>query len=170
MMWKTGHSLIKARMKESGAVLAGEMSGHLFFADRYYGFDDALYAALRILELYVTALSEGRCERFSELLSGLPSTVTTPEIRFPCGDEQKFGVVDSFAQALRSHTKEKGVPEVSEIIDIDGVRARFDRGWGLVRASNTQPALVMRFEGPDEETVALYRGFFERLLKAATRN
>ncbi len=169
LMWKTGHSLIKAKMRETGALLAGEMSGHLFFADRYYGFDDALYGSLRLLELYVAALREGRCDRFSGLFSGFPEIVSTPELRFPCEDELKFRTVDAFAEALRSHTGEREDLEVREIIDIDGVRARFDKGWGLVRASNTQPVLVMRFEGPDEETVALYRGFFERLLEEAIK-
>ncbi len=168
MMWKTGHSLIKAKMRETGAVLAGEMSGHLFFADRYYGFDDALYGALRLLELYVAALRDGRCDSFSGLLAGLPKVVSTPELRVPCADALKFQAVEAFAGALRSHARGGKEPRVGEIIDIDGVRAQFENGWGLVRASNTQPVLVMRFEGPDEETVDRYRGFFEKLLEKVT--
>lgn len=169
LMWKTGHSLIKARMKETGASIAGEMSGHLFFADRYYGFDDALYGALRLLEIYAASLVREPSARFSELLNGLPQVVSTPEIRFPCEDGQKFKVIEVFMNLVKSHVKNGGEPVVDQIIDIDGVRIQFGSGWGLVRSSNTQPVLVMRFEGPDEETVALYRGFFEGLLEEAIK-
>jgi phosphomannomutase/phosphoglucomutase len=164
-MWKTGHSLIKSRMKETGASIAGEMSGHLFFADRYFGFDDALYGALRILEVYIGALQSGSCEHFSELLGDIPSAVSTPEIRFPCEEEVKFLLADTFADALGKHMKSAADPTVVEVIDIDGVRARFADGWGLLRASNTQPVLVMRFEGPDAEKVEVYQKFFNRLLE-----
>ncbi len=132
IMWKTGHSLIKKKMKEEGAALAGEMSGHLFFADRYLGYDDATYAACRLVEL----LSESE-KTISELLSDVPETVSTPEIRVDCPDDQKFEVVKRATEYFR---------ERYDIIDIDGVRILFDDGWGLVRASNTQPALVLRFE------------------------
>jgi len=165
MMFKTGHSLIKAKMRETGAVLAGEMSGHLFFADRYFGFDDALYGCLRLLEVYVEKILEEHCEGFSGLLAGLPKTVSTPEIRFPCEDRLKFAAVEAFHKKLRSHIAQGKDPKVVQIIDIDGVRVRFEKGWGLVRASNTQPVLVMRFEGTDQETVDVGRGFFEKLLK-----
>ncbi|GAB6093788.1 phosphomannomutase/phosphoglucomutase [Desulfatiferula olefinivorans] len=132
VMWKTGHSLIKKKMKEEKAALAGEMSGHIFFADRYLGFDDALYATLRLLEILSdTGLS------MSDLLKDIPATFTTPEIRVECADEVKFKVVDAVTDYFRSR---------HDIIDIDGVRILFDDGWGLVRASNTQPALVLRFE------------------------
>ncbi|MCK5352991.1 phosphomannomutase/phosphoglucomutase, partial [bacterium] len=144
-MWKTGHSLIKARMKETGASIAGEMSGHLFFADRFFGFDDALYGALRILEVYIHALRSGTCKHFSELLGDIPDAVSTPEIRFPCEEEGKFLLADMFAAALGKHMESTADPAILEVIDIDGVRARFDEGWGLLRASNTQPVLVMRF-------------------------
>jgi len=166
-MWKTGHSLIKARMKETGAAAAGEMSGHMFFADRYLGFDDGLYGALRILEVYLHALLNGSCEHFSELLRDVPVAVTTPEIRFPCREDHKFALVEMFAHALDEHMKASADPVIMEIIDIDGVRARFGDGWGLLRASNTQPVLVMRFEGPDEETVEQHRNFFNGLLEKA---
>ena len=163
-MWKTGHSLIKARMKETGAAIAGEMSGHLFFADRYFGYDDALYGALRILEVFIRSLRQGSCRRFSDLFGDIPRVVTTPEIRIPCEEEGKFDLVERFAESLGQHMASSGNPTILEIIDIDGVRARFKDGWGLLRASNTQPALVMRFEGPDKETVESYREFFNRLL------
>ena len=95
--------------------------------------------------------------------------MSTPEIRFPCEEDLKFNVIEKFTESLRSHIQTRSEPEVEEIIDIDGVRARFREGWGLVRASNTQPVLVLRFEGQDEETVALYRGLFERLLEKAIK-
>jgi len=136
MMWKTGHSLIKARMKETGALLAGEMSGHMFFADRYFGFDDAIYAACRLLEILDQT---GRPLR--ELLAEIPKTVNTPEIRVPCPEQDKEPLV----QALLTHFRPG-----HEVIDIDGVRVNFPGGWGLVRASNTQPILVLRFEADTE--------------------
>ena len=143
IMWKTGHSLIKAKMKETSAELAGEMSGHMFFADRYYGYDDALYAACRLLEIVANAGVP-----LSRLLADLPSTVTTPEIRFDCPDEIKFEVVRRASEELRARHK---------TVDVDGVRVLFDGGWGLVRASNTQPVLVMRFEARTAGDLDRYR-------------
>lgn len=143
IMWKTGHSLIKAKMKEEKAELAGEMSGHMFFADRYYGFDDALYAACRLMEI---VSKSGR--PLSAQLADLPRTVTTPEIRIPCADEAKFAVVDCAKQILK---------KTHEVVDVDGVRILFPQGWGLVRASNTQPVLVMRFEAATPELLKKYQ-------------
>ena len=137
IMWKAGHSLIKGKMKEEKALLAGEMSGHIFFADRYFGFDDAIYASVRLLEI----LSESG-KRLSDLLSDVPRTFTTPEIRVDCPDRIKFGVVE----AVREHYR-----KTHEIIAIDGVRVPFADGWGLIRASNTQPVLVLRFEAATQE-------------------
>ncbi len=133
IMWKTGHSLIKQKMKETGALLAGEMSGHIFFADRFFGFDDATYAALRLCEL----LSE-EDRPLSELFHDLPETVSTPEIRMECPERHKFALVDKVKESLMS--------DGYEIIDVDGARVVFDDGWGLIRASNTQPVIVLRFE------------------------
>jgi phosphomannomutase/phosphoglucomutase len=137
IMWKTGHSLIKTKMKEEGALLAGEMSGHLFFADRYFGYDDALYASLRLLEILARDPRS-----LGEMLSDVPRTFATPEIRVDCPDAIKFTVVD----AVRRHYQDAGKP----VVDIDGARISFgtegDPAWGLVRASNTGPVLVMRFE------------------------
>jgi phosphomannomutase/phosphoglucomutase len=142
-MWKAGHSLIKSKMREVNAVLAGEMSGHMFFADRYFGYDDAIYASCRLLEILAAT-----GKTIAELLEGVPETVVTPEIRVSCPDEIKFSLVDKVKQHLRqSH----------QIIDVDGVRVLFDRGWGLVRASNTQPALVLRFEAETEAALNRYR-------------
>jgi phosphomannomutase/phosphoglucomutase len=153
IMWKTGHSLIKAKMKETHAELAGEMSGHMFFADRYYGYDDALYAACRLMEIVA------RSDRpLSTLLADLPQTVTTPEIRFDCPDEIKFDVVARVGAELRARHK---------TLDVDGVRVIFAHGWGLVRASNTQPVLVMRFEATSPELLAEYRREVEEVVAQA---
>ncbi len=137
IMWKAGHSLIKAKMKETDAALAGEMSGHIFFADRYFGFDDATYAGARVIEI----LSK-TTEPFSSLFSDLPVTHSTPELRVDCPDDTKFKVVQRLSDAFaRNH----------EVITIDGARILFEHGWGLVRASNTQPMLVLRFEADTED-------------------
>ncbi len=151
IMWKTGHSLIKSKLKHEHAVLAGEMSGHMFFADRYYGFDDAIYASFRLLEI-IDRAGHG----LAALLADLPKTSATPEIRLDCPDERKFEVVRRATEYFRAHY---------EVIDIDGVRVRFPHGWGLVRASNTQPALVLRFEAARDPALAEIRGLFENKLK-----
>ena len=135
--YKTGHSLIKAKMKEIDAVFTGEMSGHIFFADEYYGFDDAFYAAGRLLRLL--SAQEGR---LSQMLTNLPQYYSTAETRVPCADEDKFSVV----QGMVDHFK-----KIHDVIDVDGVRVLFGDGWGLVRASNTQPVLVARCESKSEE-------------------
>ncbi len=152
VLWKTGHSLIKAKMKETGALLAGEMSGHLFFADRYYGFDDALYAAGRLLEI----LAESDMP-LSELLADLPRFKSTPEIKVPCPDDEKFEVVAKLRDRLAAD---------HEVVDIDGVRLEMPEGWGLVRASNTSPTLVMRFEAETDEALAKIREIMESALNA----
>lgn len=151
IMWKTGHSLIKQKMKEEKAELAGEMSGHIFFKDRYLGYDDAIYASCRLMEI----LSKTG-KKISELLSDVPETFTTPEIRVECPENQKFEVVKKMTDYFR---------ENYDIIDIDGVRVRFDDGWGLVRASNTQPALVLRFEAMTESRLIEIRGLIESKLE-----
>jgi phosphomannomutase/phosphoglucomutase len=139
IMWKAGHSLIKQKMKETGAVLGGEMSGHIFFADRFFGFDDALYASLRLLEIL------GRDDRkLSEFLKDLPPTWSTPEIRVACPEGIKFPVVKEITEHYRQRFT---------IVDTDGVRVIMPDGWGLVRASNTQPILVLRFEADSEEAL-----------------
>lgn len=136
IMWKTGHSLIKEKMKEEKAALGGEMSGHIFFADRYFGYDDAIYASCRLLELL--SKTEGK---LSSLLADVPKTHITPEIRVSCPDEIKFRVVEKVKEELKKHYP---------LIDVDGVRVKFEDGWGLLRASNTQPVLVLRFEALTE--------------------
>jgi phosphomannomutase/phosphoglucomutase len=136
IMWKVGHSLIKAKMKETGAALAGEMSGHIFFADRYFGYDDAIYAGARLLEILTHTDAP-----LSSLLADLPRTVNTPEIRVDCPDEKKFDVVQAITEEYK---------KTHEVIDIDGARILFANGWGLVRSSNTQPVIVLRFEADTE--------------------
>jgi len=137
VMWKAGHSLIKSRMKEIHAVFAGEMSGHLFFADRYFGYDDAIYAGARLLEILTRKPVTVR-----DLLSGVPAMVNTPEIRMDCPDDRKFKAVAGLVEEFKKEY---------DVIDIDGARVLFDGGWGLVRASNTQPVLVLRFEAENEK-------------------
>jgi phosphomannomutase/phosphoglucomutase len=142
-MWKTGHSLIKARMKEQHAVLAGEMSGHMFFAGDWFGFDDALFAAARLLEI-VSRTPHGLASQ----LADLPVTFATPEIRVDCPDDRKFEIVAEATAYFRARYP---------VNDIDGVRMSFANGWGLIRASNTQPILVLRFEATDERSLAEYQ-------------
>ena len=158
ILWKTGHSLIKTKMKEEGALLAGEMSGHLFFADRYYGYDDALYASLRLLEILARD-----SRSISEMLADVPRTFATPEIRVDCPDGIKFDVVE----AVRSHYRAAGKP----VVDIDGARISFgseqDPAWGLVRASNTGPILVMRFEATSASRRDAIHGEVEQVVKQA---
>jgi phosphomannomutase/phosphoglucomutase len=151
IMWKTGHSLIKAKMKETGALMAGEMSGHMFFADRYFGYDDALYAAGRLIEILRAA-----DRPLSSLLSDLPKTCSTPEIRVDCPDDQKFALVERCKKILSKTHK---------TLDVDGVRVLFEDGWGLIRASNTQPALVLRFEAASEKRLKEIRSYVERILE-----
>src|SRR5216683_1213329 len=151
IMWKTGHSLIKSKLKEEHAALAGEMSGHMFFADRYFGFDDAIYASFRLLEI-VSRENRG----LGAILSDLPKSFFTPEIRVDCTDQQKFRIVKAAAEYFRQHY---------DVTDIDGARVNFADGWGLVRASNTQPALVTRFEATSEKRLAEIRAIFDAKLR-----
>jgi len=152
-MWKTGHSLIKAKMKQEKAVLAGEMSGHMFFADRYFGYDDAIYAACRMLELLSHASTS-----LSQMLEDIPPTFVTPEIRVQCDDDKKFGVVEKVKEHFR---------KTHEVIDVDGARVLFPNGWGLVRASNTQDVLVMRFEADTQENLDWIRSKVEAQVQVA---
>jgi len=153
IMYKTGHSLIKAKMKEEHAELAGEMSGHMFFADRYHGYDDALYAACRLIEI---VSNSGR--PLSAQTADLPKLVSTPEIRVDCADEIKFAVVARVTEHFRPRYR---------TVDVDGARVIFPHGWGLVRASNTQPVLVLRFEAESEELLNAYRTEVEEAVAAA---
>jgi len=139
IMWKAGHSLIKAKMRETKAPLGGEMSGHMFFADEFPGYDDALYGAGRLLRILAATP-----QPLSALVDALPQAkyVSTPELRFDCSDESKFAIVESVREYFRARY---------DVVDVDGVRVQFGDGWGLIRASNTQPVLVVRFEAKSRE-------------------
>ncbi|MGH7284767.1 MAG: phosphomannomutase/phosphoglucomutase, partial [Polyangiaceae bacterium] len=160
ILWKTGHSLIKTKMKETGALLAGEMSGHMFFADRYFGYDDAIYASLRLIEILAR-----ENKTIAELLADVPKTFVTPELRVDCPDAIKFDVV----QEVTKHYKNKGF----SVADIDGARVSFGTkekpAWGLVRASNTGPVLVMRFEATTAEERDRLKAEVEAVVLAARK-
>ncbi len=151
IMWKTGHSLIKAKIKETHAELAGEMSGHMFFVDRWFGFDDAIYSACRMLEV----LDEDP-RPLSQHLSDIPQLFSTPEIRVDCPDDKKFDLVKRAVQDFKKEYR---------VVDTDGARIEFEDGWGLVRASNTQPVLVMRFEATSEKRLNEIRNIVESKIK-----
>jgi phosphomannomutase/phosphoglucomutase len=151
VMWKTGHSLIKEKMKKEQALLAGEMSGHIFFKHRYFGFDDAIYASLRLMEIIKNA---GEPYSTMALLKDVPDVVATPEIRFDCPDEIKFKIVEKAQGAFNEY----------ESITIDGIRIKFEDGWALIRASNTQPVLVLRFEAPNDTRLNKIKSFVEARL------
>jgi phosphomannomutase len=154
LMWRTGHSLIKTKMAETGAPLAGEMSGHIFFKDRYYGFDDALYAAVRLLGILAR-----RPERLSDLRDRLPAVVNTPELRFPCAEDRKFAAAADVKRHLAGRTD-------ITVSDVDGVRVSTADGWWLLRASNTQDVLVARCESKSEAGLARLKGELTAALAA----
>lgn len=150
IMWKSGHAITKSKMQEEGALLAGELSGHIFFKERYFGYDDAVYAGARLLEI-LSKTDEG----LEALLKGLPDLVNTPEIRLDCPDHKKFGIVTAIVDQFKKD---------HEVIDLDGARVLLDGGWGLIRASNTQPALVLRFEAESEKRLReIERLFMEKV-------
>lgn len=151
LMWKTGHSLIKEKMKETGAPLAGELSGHICFADGYYGFDDALYAACRLGELLA-----GADRTLSAMVGALPAYASTPELRIEVAEEEKFEIVTRAVEHFRRH---------HDVIAVDGVRVLFGDGWGLIRASNTQPVIVARYEAKNPARLAEIRAVMEGWLR-----
>ena len=156
IMWKAGHSLIKAKMKETGAALAGEVSGHIFFADGFFGFDDATYAGARLLQLVADS-----GQRMSQLLEDVPPLYNTPEIRVDAPESEKFEIIRRLQDYFSRHY---------ETVTVDGVRVLFEDGWGLVRASNTQPALVLRFEASSPDRLEKIRSIVESKLKEVRRN
>ena len=158
ILWKTGHSLIKAKLKEAHAALAGEMSGHMFFAHRFFGFDDAIYSGARLIE----GLSK-RNETLDQFLDSLPPMINTPELRLDCPDEKKFDVVTRFTSKAKALFG-------AAVNDIDGARIKMHGGWGLVRASNTQPVLVMRFEAPSRELLKKIRDEFASIMSSVDRD
>jgi phosphomannomutase/phosphoglucomutase len=153
MMWRTGHSLVKARLKETGAPLAGEMSGHIFYKDRWYGFDDGLYAGARMLEILSRHADPGA------VLQALPDSPTTPELQLRCAEGEHFALVD----ALKRNARFEGA---TGVIDIDGIRVEYPDGFGLARPSNTTPVVVMRFEADDAAALARIQGQFRAAILA----
>ncbi|HKU86845.1 MAG TPA: phosphomannomutase/phosphoglucomutase [Casimicrobiaceae bacterium] len=154
MLWKTGHSLIKSKMKETGAVLAGEMSGHTFFGERWYGFDDGLYAGARLMEIV------SRHADPSVVLNALPDALSTPELNIPCAEGEQHALIAKLQ-------KEAEFPGATDVIRIDGLRVEYSDGFGLARASNTTPVIVLRFEADNEKALARIQHEFRRVLTAA---
>ena len=154
LMWQTGHSLIKGKMQQTGALLAGEMSGHIFFKERWYGFDDGLYAGARLLEI----LSKDR-RKPADVFQAIPDTVNTPELQIPFAEGEHYEVIEQLRAAADFND--------GRVTTIDGIRVDFDDGWGLVRASNTTPVLVLRFEGRDKASLERIQGRFRELLHKA---
>jgi phosphomannomutase/phosphoglucomutase len=153
-MWKTGHSLIKAKMRDTGATLAGEMSGHVFFNERWYGFDDALYTGARLLEIL------SRQPNAADVLNGLPNSIATPELTIACAKE---GDQHALIERLK---KTASFPDAEQLITIDGLRAEFKDGFGLARASNTTPTVVLRFEADNEDALTRIKDEFMRQIEA----
>ena len=163
IMWKTGHSLVKDKMRKEAAPLAGEFSGHIFIGDDYYGYDDAIYTTFRLIEIMkISGLG------INELLSDIPRMVYTPEIRLDCRDDQNKRIVELLVNKCKEYALLSNGPiPIKKIYDIDGARVVFEKGWGLVRSSNTQPVIVMRFEAEDEDSLNQYRSFLEGELRKA---
>ena len=159
IMYKTGHSNLKVKMKETNADLACEVSGHIFFKHRYYGYDDAIYATLRMLELIANGIDP------DTEIDALPTVFSTEEIKVETTEEEKFALIEKVKSLLQ--TPPPDFPKILNIIDVDGVRINFEKGWGLVRASNTTPVLVTRFESTDEETVKIYETKINELIMKA---
>ncbi len=163
LMWKTGHSLIKQKMKEEGALIAGEFSGHIFIGHKYFGYDDALYTTFRIIEIMKKTGKD-----IKELLSDVAKMAFTPEIRRECPEERKKDVVDHVVSRLLSYTKDCNTPfRIMDVNTLDGIRVLFEKGWGLIRTSNTQPVIVMRAEAEDGEHLHQYVSFLENELNNA---
>jgi phosphomannomutase / phosphoglucomutase len=154
LMWKTGHSLVKAKMRETGAPLGGEMSGHIFFKDRWYGFDDGLYAGARMLELL------SRLEDPSAVLNALPQSISTPELQLKLAEGENFALIETLQRDAK-------FPDASEVITIDGLRVEYPDGFGLARSSNTTPVVVMRFEAESPEALSRIQADFRRVVLAA---
>jgi phosphomannomutase/phosphoglucomutase len=152
-MWKTGHSLVKAKLKETGAPLAGEMSGHIFFKERWYGFDDGLYTGARLLEIL------SRFNDPSAILNGLPNAICTPELQMPCAEGESFELLEK----IKANPQ---FPSAQSINTIDGVRVEYANGFGLARPSNTTPIVVMRFEADTQEAIEAIQAEFRQAFLA----
>jgi phosphomannomutase/phosphoglucomutase len=158
VMWKTGHSLIKAKMKETGALLAGEMSGHIFFKERWFGFDDGIYSAARLLE--ILGVEDRKAD---EVFAGFPEDVSTPEINVEVTEESKFSIVEALCARKDAFIG-------GNVSTIDGLRVDFPNGWGLCRASNTTPVLVLRFEADDDDALEQIKDRFRQQLLGIAPN
>ncbi|MEN3011681.1 phosphomannomutase/phosphoglucomutase [Dictyoglomus thermophilum] len=159
-----GHSLIKKKLREENALFAGEMSGHIFFNDRFFGYDDAIYATMRLVELYAIEKLQNPNFVFSDFLKEFPKVYASPEIRVHCSEEKKFEIIKNFFDKLKEKYPEIA-NRVQKVITIDGVRLEFDDGWALARASNTEPVIVLRFEANTEERLKEYQEIFENIIK-----
>jgi len=159
LMYKTGHSNLKVKIKESGADLAAEVSGHIFFADRYFGYDDALYATLRVLELIKNGID------IDKEIESLPKVYSTEEIKIKTSEDKKFELIKWIKELLKHPPIY--FPKIKNIITIDGVRINFENGWALVRASNTTPVLVTRFESTNQEDLKLYQASVNKIISQA---
>ncbi len=157
VMYKTGHSNLKVKIKELDASIAAEVSGHIFFNDRYFGYDDAIYSTFRVLELVKNGID------LDKEMKKIPKTYSTDEIKIKTSEDEKFAHIDRIKQALANPPS--SFPTIKEIVDVDGVRVIFENGWGLVRASNTTPVLVTRFEATDEKSLEIYKESLEKLIQ-----
>jgi len=155
-MWKTGHGFIKSKMKQENALLAGEMSGHIFFKDRYFGFDDAVYAGCRFIEIIAQKKAQEENFSVSSFLKTFPSTVTSPEVRIPCPNEHKYRIVQELQEEFSAKPDVFTNP-IDKVITIDGVRIVFNDGFALIRASNTEPVFTLRFEAGTQENLDDYQ-------------
>jgi len=162
IMYKTGHSNLKVKMRETGADLACEVSGHIFFKNRYFGYDDAIYATLRMLELIHDGID------LDKEIDSLPKVFSTEELKVETTEQEKFKIIDEVKILLKNPPKE--FPKIKNIIDVDGVRINFEKGWGLVRASNTTPVLVTRFESTNEALAKVYEKAVNKLILDAKQN
>jgi len=169
VMWKTGHAYIKSKMKEENAILAGEMSGHIFFKDRYYGYDDAVYAGCRIIEIVAAKKAKNLEFKLSDIIAALPKKFTSPELRIPCPNELKYRVVEELKADL-SKKPDVFVNKIENIITIDGIRLVFNDGFALIRASNTEPTFTIRFEAGSQENLDNYKEKFLALLDEKMKN
>ncbi len=156
IMWKTGHGFIKSKMKQENALMAGEMSGHIFFKDRNFGYDDAIYAGCRFIEIIADKKANDRNFSVSEFINSFPQTITSEEIRIPCPDEHKYGIVEELQEYFASKP-DVFANKINKVITIDGVRLVFDDGFALIRASNTEPVFTLRFEAGSNNMLLGYR-------------
>jgi len=164
IMYKTGHGYIKSKMKETGAILAGEMSGHIFFKDRYHGFDDAVYAGCRIIEIVANLKKEDPNFKVEQLLTAFDKVFSSQEVRFPCANELKKSTLQAFEKLVKNNPDLFG-SKIKEVVTLDGLRIIFDGGFALIRQSNTEPVFTLRFEAKDKAQAEHYQEIMVSSLK-----